>query len=78
MFSLPIELSVGEAYILNDFDIEGDIFSVFSLMDLIAARALSVRDVLELGLGLLALPASNAERLQGRGSAGTTWHDPFP
>ena len=29
MFSLPIELSLGEAFILKDFDIEGDIFSRF-------------------------------------------------
>ena len=67
MFKPPVELSLGEAYILKDFDIEGDIFSVFSLMDTIAARTFSVRDVVEIGFGLLALPASRAARPQGRG-----------
>src|ERR1700694_6175782 len=27
MFSLPIELSLGEAYIRGDFDVEGDVFA---------------------------------------------------
>jgi cyclopropane-fatty-acyl-phospholipid synthase len=67
MFSPPIELSLGEAFILKDFDIEGDIFSVFSLMDLVAARTFSVRDELVIGSGLLTLPAPSAERKHGRG-----------
>jgi cyclopropane-fatty-acyl-phospholipid synthase len=67
MFKPPIELSLGEAFIRKDFDIEGDIFSVFSLMDTIAARALSFGEIIGLGLGLLALPTLSAARLQGRG-----------
>lgn len=29
MFRLPLELSLAEAFIRNDFDVEGDIFSAF-------------------------------------------------
>jgi cyclopropane-fatty-acyl-phospholipid synthase len=32
MFSPPLELSLGEAYIFNDFDLEGDILEAMSLM----------------------------------------------
>jgi len=67
MFKPPIELSLGEAFILKDFDIEGDIFSVFSLMDTIAVRTLSLREIFGIGFGLSALPTSGAARLQGRG-----------
>jgi cyclopropane-fatty-acyl-phospholipid synthase len=67
MFKPPIELSLGEAFILNDFDIEGDIFSTFSLMDTIAARTFSFGEMIGIGFGLLELPASSAARSQGRG-----------
>src|SRR5579864_9278832 len=33
IFRPPIELSAGEAYIRGDFDVEGDLFKVFSLMN---------------------------------------------
>ena len=66
MFSPPIELSLGEAFILKDFDIEGDIFSAFSLMDTLAARTFSLGEVVGIGFGLLALPASGAARPQRR------------
>jgi cyclopropane-fatty-acyl-phospholipid synthase len=67
MFQPPIELSLGEAFIWNDFDIEGDIFSAFSLMDEIADRGLGAGALLQLGLGLMTLPSSGPQRLQGRG-----------
>jgi len=69
MFKPPIELSLGEAFILNDFDIEGDIFSVFSLMESIATRSFSAGEIVSIGLGLSALPASGPARAQGRGPA---------
>src|SRR3989304_1409711 len=49
MFKPPIELSLGEAFILNDFDIEGDIFSVFPLMELIATRSFSMGEIISIG-----------------------------
>ncbi len=67
MFKPPIELSLGEAFILNDFDIEGDIFSAFPLMETIASRSFSAGEILGIGLGLSALPASSPARPQGRG-----------
>jgi len=69
MFTPPIELSLGEAFIYGDFDIEGDIFSVFSLMDDITARTFSLGDVVALTRELLALPKSGPARLLERGPA---------
>ncbi len=69
MFKPPIELSLGEAFILNDFDIEGDIFSAFPLMESIATRPLSAGEIIRLGLGLSALPAAGPARTKGRGPA---------
>jgi cyclopropane-fatty-acyl-phospholipid synthase len=69
MFKPPVELSLGEAFILNDFDIEGDIFSVFSLMDSIAARFFSAGEIVGIGLGLSALPASSAALSVSKGPA---------
>lgn len=45
MFTPPVELSLGEAFICGDFDIEGDIFSAFSLVDAITARTFSPEDI---------------------------------
>src|SRR3990172_836663 len=58
MFKPPVELSLGEAFILKDFDIEGDIFSAFPLMESIAARSFSAGEIVGIGLGLFALPGS--------------------
>ena len=78
MFKPPIELSLGEAFILKDFDIEGDIFSTFSLMDTIAARIFSLGEIVGIGFGLLELPASSAARPQGRGPLQLHGSNPFP
>jgi len=67
MFKPPIELSLGEAFIWNDFDIEGDIFSAFPLMDEIASRGFTSGEILQLGLGLLSMPTSGPPRMHGRG-----------
>ena len=70
MFTPPIELSLGEAFIYGDFDIEGDIFSAFPVMDRFASRAFSPGDLIPLPLDLLALPDSRPARPQNaRGRA---------
>ncbi|HLB48803.1 MAG TPA: class I SAM-dependent methyltransferase [Anaerolineales bacterium] len=69
MFTPPIELSLGETFIYGDFDIEGDIFSAFSLIDDIATRSFSPGDIVTLTRGLLALPRPDSHRLEGRGPA---------
>src|SRR3989304_5961757 len=67
MLKPPVELSLGEAFILNDFDIEGDIFSAFPLMESIATRSFSAGEIVSIGLGLSALPALGVARTRGRG-----------
>ncbi len=69
MFTPPVELSLGEAFIYGDFDIEGDIFSAFSLVDTITARTLSPGDIAALTRDLLALPRPGPRPLEGRGPA---------
>lgn len=67
MFIPPVELSLGEAFILNGFDIEGDIFSAFPWMQSIAARSFSAKEIVSIGRALLALPVLSPARPQGRG-----------
>jgi cyclopropane-fatty-acyl-phospholipid synthase len=69
MFTPPIELSLGEAYMYGDFDIEGDIFSAVSLSDDISTRAFSPGDISALTRDLLTLPKSGPDRPEGRGPA---------
>jgi cyclopropane-fatty-acyl-phospholipid synthase len=69
MFTPPVELSLGEAFIYGDFEIEGDIFSVFSLMDDFAARSFSTGELVSILREWLALPSSGGTRLEGRGPA---------
>lgn len=56
MFLPPSEINLGEAYIFNDFDIEGDIFAAAGLMDYFSERALSAADITWLTRQLLSLP----------------------
>src|SRR2546425_5639478 len=65
----PIELSMGEAFIYGDFDIEGDIFSVFSLIDTSLARKFSVSEIVGLVRSIRTLPNSGPARPASRGSA---------
>jgi cyclopropane-fatty-acyl-phospholipid synthase len=67
MFKPPIELSLGEAFIWGDFDIEGDIFSAFPLLDEIARGGLSAGNLAVVGLEMLMLPAAHRAREAGRG-----------
>ena len=67
MFSPPIELSLGEAFINKDFDIEGDIISAFTCMESIASKLFSPVEMVALLRDLLALPRGNASQLAGRG-----------
>jgi cyclopropane-fatty-acyl-phospholipid synthase len=67
MFKPPIELSLGEAFILNDFEIKGDIFSALPLMESIATHSFSTGEIAGIAISLFALPTSRRARLQGRG-----------
>ena len=60
MFRPPFELSLGEAYIYGDFDIEGDIFAAFSLIDASLNRRFSLDDIVALTRAILALQIGRA------------------
>ncbi len=63
----PSELALGEAYIYDDVDIEGEIEAVFPLADHLLGRGrFPAGDRLRLARRLLALPARNGARPTGR------------
>jgi len=57
MFWSPSELALGEAYLYNDLDIEGDISSAFFLADRLVRLRLGVAERLRFARLLLALPS---------------------
>ena len=72
MFGSPSELALGEAYLYNDLDIEGDIGSAFLLADRLLHLRLGLAERLRFARLLLALPsygrhwdARPTERLRG-------------
>lgn len=69
MLTPPIELSLGEAYIYGDFDVEGDIFDAFSLIDRSMTRTFSVGEIVNVMRSLRALPKSGPMRPPARGPA---------
>lgn len=62
MFSLPIELSIGEAYIYQDFDVEGDLLAAVSLVDMLSQNAsFSPGEITGLLRSLRSLPSMPGE-----------------
>ncbi len=72
MFSLPIELSLAEAYIRGGFDIEGDMFAAFQLIDDIGAHPWGARQLLSLASLSQALPRNGQTAVLGRGPLSLT------
>ncbi len=62
MFSPPVELSAGEAYIYGDFDIEGDLYSLFTLLDYVQGRDFSPADAAGLVRDIQRLPNTGPMR----------------
>src|ERR1700687_4799914 len=62
MFLPPNELTLGEAYIYNDFDIEGDIEGVFFLADQFLEGRWGKVEQLRYGKRLLSLPNTGQTR----------------
>ena len=62
MFVPPSDLSLGEAYIYNDFDIEGDIEALFPLMEHFLGGHLGMVEQLRYGKRLLSLPKRGQPR----------------
>jgi cyclopropane-fatty-acyl-phospholipid synthase len=65
MFVPPNDLSLGEAYIYNDFDIEGDIMAVFPLVEPFIAGNWGKMEMVRLGKRLLSLPKTEQPRPVG-------------
>ena len=62
MFSSPSELTLGEAYIHDDFDIEGDIEAAFDLADYLLIQKRSLWESFDLNERLAKLPKSDRPR----------------
>lgn len=58
MFRIPVELSLGEAYLRGDFDIEGDLVSAFALPHTARGVSKSATSAVSLVLQWLGLPRS--------------------
>jgi cyclopropane-fatty-acyl-phospholipid synthase len=69
MFLPPTELAMGEAYIFQDFDIEGDLDAVFKLGDEIMDKRRGVIENLRNAARLLRLPSTRPAQNGGRGPA---------
>ena len=67
MFTPPVELSLGKAYIYGDIDIEGDICDWVTFLDLIFSRQLDFREFLSIGQKVISLPNKRQNELVGRG-----------
>ena len=63
------DLSIGESYVYNDFDIEGDLEAAFPVADYLAGLDWSLANKLRLGWDLLHLPKESDLSRQGRQAA---------
>jgi hypothetical protein len=63
MFSPPGELTVSEAYVYDDFDVEGDLEAVFPLADHLLAREAGLAERLRALRRLHALPSGRQSRV---------------
>jgi cyclopropane-fatty-acyl-phospholipid synthase len=68
MFRPPIELSLGEAFIYNDFDIEGDIHAAIRVMSGVSPALFSTNALFTLMRNWLTLPRGHNTHI-GRGPA---------
>ena len=69
MFTPPFELSLGEAYIHNDFDIEGNLPKALESGVRLVTRTFTLGEVVQMGSLLLRLPNDPAPHAIGRDEA---------
>ena len=69
MFLSGTEVGLAEAYLYDDFDVEGDIKAVFGLADSLAQKALGGIRRLGMARDLLRLPAGDRRTMGRRGPA---------
>jgi cyclopropane-fatty-acyl-phospholipid synthase len=67
LFRPPLELSLGEGFIYGNFDIEGDIFQAFDVIDSMTGRFQSFNQVVSLFSDYILLPGGKSKALEGRG-----------
>lgn len=70
MLTVPLELGMGEAFIYEDFEIEGDLYAALDLLDRIAGLKLSVGDLQALLRQVRSLPNTGPARADRRTRAG--------
>jgi cyclopropane-fatty-acyl-phospholipid synthase len=88
MFLSATEVSIGEAYIYKDFDVEGDLEAAFEVSDYLLAQERGLAHRLHLGTILGRLPVHNRPRLvphlhgsrhsKGRDHDAVTFHYDLP
>lgn len=61
MFSPPIELSAGEAYIYGDFDIQGDLYAFYGLLDILLSHHFTASEAASLVREIQKLPKTGPE-----------------
>ncbi len=69
MLRPPVELSLGESFILKDFDVEGDLYAAMEWMGSLDRSSFSGGDLINLIGKLVRLPRDGGERVEGRSSA---------
>jgi len=69
MFTSPNELTLGEAFIYDDFDIEGNIEAAFDFADYLLNRDYSITEKLKLGAMLALLPSADSRSERTRGAS---------
>ena len=67
MFSMPLELNLGEAHIHGGFDVQGDFYAIFDLLDEMSGRFSKTGQVLQLLAKYRHLPFEQGNELEGRG-----------
>lgn len=72
MFSPPIELSAGEAFIYGDFDIQGDMYSFYGLLDSLVSRNFTPSEAANLIKEIQRLPNTGPEHQISRRPAKLT------
>ncbi len=65
MFLPPSEMRLAEAYIYDDFDIEGDIEAIYAVADHVLAKPWGAAEQVRFGSRLLSLPRTEREREGG-------------
>ena len=69
MFTSPNELTLGEAFIYDDFDIEGNIEAAFDFADYLLNRDYSITEKLKFGAMLALLPSADSRSERTRGAS---------